>query len=189
MKKNKKNIYYFIIMTSLEEYTKELTAITYPINYNRPLLKNDKSEVHRGIALGTIFCRPVNRKDKNIPFQECGSLKWEKYKKVFNTSKKLFEEYSPEPDFKWTTIQYNQNQVSAKHKDRNNVGDSYIIALGDYEGGLLKVWHNDDDEEPEYIDIKNKFYKFDGGKKWHESTAFTGTRLSLVFFNIMNTRK
>ena len=86
-------------------------------------------------------------------------------------------------------IQYNQNQVSAKHKDRNNVGDSYIIALGDYEGGLLKVWHNDDDEEPEYIDIKNKFYKFDGGKKWHESTAFTGTRLSLVFFNIMNTRK
>ena len=179
----------FIIMTSLEEYSEKLTSYKYPINYNRPSLKNDKKEVHRGIALGLIFCRPVNRKDPLVKYQECCSLKWKKFQDIFEISKQLFKEYSPEPDFEWTTIQYNHNQVSAKHKDRNNVGESYIIALGDYEGGLLKVWHHDDDEEPEYVDIKNKFYKFDGGKKWHESTAFTGTRLSLVFFNLLNLEK
>jgi len=36
------------------------------------------------------------------------------------------------------------------------------------------------------VDIKNKFYKFDGAKKYHETEDFTGTRLSLVFFNLLN---
>ena len=169
---------------SIEDYGTMLTSIKYPVNVNRPKLKNDLSEVHRGVALGLVAVRPLNwiNGEKH---RQCCSLKWKKYQKCFDISKKLFNEYSPEPDFKWTTIQYNSNQVSAKHKDKNNIGESYIIGLGDYEGGLLKVWHNED-EEPEYIDIKNKFYKFNGAKLYHESTAFTGTRLSLVFFNLLN---
>jgi len=176
-------------MNNLKIYSDYLTNIKYPVNANRPKLKNSQYEVHRGVALGLIKCRPLNCKDKNNPYQQCCSLKWKKYQDVFDISKKLFNEYCPEPNFEWTTIQYNSNQISAKHKDKNNIGESYIIGLGDYEGGLLKVWHNDDDPEPEYVDIKNKFYKFDGSKKYHESTVFIGTRLSLVFFNILNTKK
>ena len=71
------------------------------------------------------------------------------------------------------------------HKDKNNIGESYIIGLGDYEGGRIKVWHNEN-EEPEYVDIKNKFYKFNGAKLYHETEDFTGTRLSLVYFNLLN---
>ena len=52
-------------------------------------------------------------------------------------------------DAKW-----NLTTGSKKHKEGNNVGESYIIGLGDYTGGRLKVWHNDEDEEPEYIEPK-----------------------------------
>jgi hypothetical protein len=169
----------------MEEYSNYLTNIKYPINYNRPSLKNNPEEVHRGLALGLVGIRPLYRKYKEETHRECCALKWKKYKDVMEISTKLFNEYCPEPDFKWTTIQYNWNQKSAKHKDKNNVGESYIIALGDYEGGRLKVWHNDN-EEPEYVDIKNKFFKFNGAKLYHETEDFTGTRLSLVFFNLLN---
>jgi hypothetical protein len=139
----------------MEEYSNYLTNIKYPINYNRPSLKNNPEEVHRGLALGLVGIRPLYRKYKEETHRECCAL------------------------------QYNWNQKSAKHKDKNNVGESYIIALGDYEGGRLKVWHNDN-EEPEYVDIKNKFFKFNGAKLYHETEDFTGTRLSLVFFNLLN---
>ena len=172
-------------MENFEEYSNFLTNIKYPINYNRDRLKVNASDVHRGLALGIIQVRPSCRKNKDDKFRQCCALKWKKYQNVLDISTKLFNEYSPEPDFKWTTIQYNYNQVSKKHKDGNNVGESYIIGLGDYTGGRLKVWHNDKDEEPEYIDIKNNFYKFDGSKKYHESEEFEGTRLSLIYFNVL----
>jgi len=166
----------------MEGYSDYLTNIEYPINFNRPSLKNNPEEVHRGLALGIVKIIPYHRKNPNDKFRECCALKWKKYKDCFEISKKLFNEYSPEPDFKWTTIQYNFNQKSAKHKDKRNIGESYIIGLGDYEGGRLKVWNNEN-ELPEYVDIKNKFFKFNGAKLYHETEDFTGTRLSLVFFN------
>jgi len=169
----------------MEEYSNYLTNIKYPINYNRPNLKVNASEVHRGIALGLVCVRPLCRKTPDDKFRQCCALKWKKYQNILEISKKLFNEYSPEPDFKWTTIQYNSNQKSAKHKDKNNIGESYIIALGNYSGGRLKIWY-EEHGDPEYVDIKNKFYKFDGAKYYHETEDFEGERLSLVFFNLTN---
>jgi len=167
----------------MEEYSNYLINIKYPINYNRPKLKYG-DETHRGLALGLVAVRPLNWKNGG-KYRQCCALKWKKYQKCMDISTKLFNEYSPEQDFKWTTIQYNCNQKSNKHKDKNNIGESYIIGLGDYEGGRLKVWHNEN-EDPEYVDIKNKFYKFNGAKLYHETEDFTGTRLSLVYFNLLN---
>lgn len=170
----------------MEEYSNHLINIKYPINYNRPKLKYG-DETHRGLALGLVAVRPLNWKNGG-KYRQCCALKWKKYQKCMDISTKLFNEYSPEPDFKWTTIQYNCNQKSNKHKDKNNIGESYIIGLGDYEGGRLKVWHNEN-ADPEYVDIKNKFYKFNGAKLYHETEDFTGTRLSLVYFNLLNEHK
>jgi len=168
----------------MEEYSNYLINIKWPIIYSRPKLKYG-DEVHRGLALGLVCVRPLYRKFKEDTHRPCVALKWKKYQNIFDISNKLFSECSPEPDFKWTTIQFNSNQKSKKHKDKNNIGESYIIGLGDYTGGRLKVWHNEN-EDPEYIDIKNKFYKFDGALKYHETEDFNGTRLSLVFFNLLN---
>jgi hypothetical protein len=68
----------------------------------------------------------------------------------------------------------NKNICSPPHIDKNNVGPSYIIALGEFTGGNLCI------EGKEY-NIKNKFLKFDGTKA-HWVTPFKGTRYSLVFF-------
>jgi hypothetical protein len=43
--------------------------------------------------------------------------------------------------FTFTSIQVNKNYASALHCDRNNFGPSYIVGLGDYEGGEL--WTQD----------------------------------------------
>ena len=54
--------------------------------------------------------------------------------------------------------QYNKNHRCAKHKDGRNVGESYIIGLGDYTGGELMVW-DENDKNPKKHNIRNKFYK------------------------------
>ena len=78
------------------------------------------------------------------------------------------------PNFKYTTIQVNKNVVSAPHVDKNNVGPSYIIALGDFIGGELII------EGKEY-NIKNRWKSFDG-TLGHWINPFIGTRYSLVYF-------
>ncbi len=79
-----------------------------------------------------------------------------------------------DPDFKYTTIQVNKNIQSPPHVDKNNVGDSYIIGLGEYTGGDLVI-------EGEAHDIQYTFLRFDG-RLAHWVTPFKGTRYSLVFF-------
>ena len=76
-------------------------------------------------------------------------------------------------------IQINKNWWSPPHKDAGNVGESYIVGLGDYEGGRTCVDYGDHIVK---YDIKNKFVKFDGSKYEHWTEKFTGTRYSMVFY-------
>ena len=43
------------------------------------------------------------------------------------------------PGFPFTSIQVNKNYESAMHVDQNNLGDSYIVGVGDYKAGALYV--------------------------------------------------
>lgn len=104
----------------------------------------------------------------------------EKYEEVKSLSFELLQKYDPE--FKFTTIQFNKNKKMIKHIDGKNVGDSYILGLGDYEGGDLIVY--DENDKPNKINIKNKFHKFNGSKFYHEVDDFTGNRYTLVFYHI-----
>jgi hypothetical protein len=79
-----------------------------------------------------------------------------------------------EPDFKFCSIQVNQNYQIAPHKDKGNVGESCIIAFGNYSGGELVV-------EDQKVNIKNKTLYFDGSKYTHYTEPFSGNRYSLVF--------
>ena len=86
-------------------------------------------------------------------------------------------------DFNYTTIQFNKNYQCKKHIDGKNIGESCIIGVGDYEGGELLVYFNGENEEPTKIDIKNKFFRFNGSKYYHETSPFSGQRHTLVYFS------
>jgi len=153
----------------------------YPINNNRPSLEKE-GEIMRGMCLGLVGIRPCNRKNGQ-KHALCKMLDKPKYKEMFEKTSEFF--YKNINDFKFTSIQYNCNNGCNKHKDSKNVGLSYIIAFGDYTGGRLIVYDENGDN-PEYIDIKEQFYCFNGSKYPHEVEAFTGQRVSLVFFNVID---
>ena len=47
----------------------------------------------------------------------------------------------PEAEFKWSSLQCNYNYAAKRHVDGNNLGPSYIMALGEHTGGGL--WTED----------------------------------------------
>ena len=166
---------------------KTFLEFNYPTNYCRKNTKEskgkDKQEIHKGMALGLVNLRPCNVvKNNNKPQQPCLLLKNKRFKDLYDFTNEWFNKNYPY-DFKYTTIQYNKNNKCAKHKDSKNMGESIICGLGDYTGGRLIIYDYMGQDKV-YIDIKNKFYKFNGSQYAHETEAFEGTRISLVFFNI-----
>lgn len=75
----------------------------------------------------------------------------------------------------WNSIQINKNLVCPLHKDKQNVGDSYIISYGDYVGCNLVV------DGIEY-DTRNGLV-FNGFEKEHYNTELiSGTKYSVVYY-------
>ncbi len=86
------------------------------------------------------------------------------------------------PNFDWVNVQINKDYICRPHFDSQNVGESIIIGLGDYEGGNLIL---DRGDHLEHVNIKNMIYKFDGSKvkHWTSQKKNKNTRISCVFFN------
>ena len=103
-----------------------------------------------------------------------------KYKEVHKLAVNVMKK--KDPKFPFTSIQFNKNKQMKKHKDAKNVGESYIIGLGNYTGGELIVYNTDGKSEKKRVNIKNKWYKFDGSTFPHETAPFTGTRYTLVYY-------
>ena len=79
-----------------------------------------------------------------------------------------------QPEFEYTTIQINKNVLCEAHVDKNNVGLSYGISLGDFTGGNLVI-------EGTPYDIHDIWIEFDG-RLGHWVEPFEGTRYSLIYF-------
>lgn len=159
-----------MMINKLKKDTLDLLEDTkFPVTKSR---KNISSKGIEAFVLGDVNYRG----QAILDYKTRGPSRYnKKFPELFRTLKKLMKEY--DPDFKFTTIQVNKNIVSPPHVDKNNVGPSYIIALGDYDsknGGKLVI------EGKEY-NIKNRFKKFNG-TLGHWVTPFKGTRYSLVFF-------
>ena len=148
----------------------------------RDNIKRGANDIPRGFVLGMINVRGNIAKKYKLPPQQLSRYDSKpKYKDIKKTSFDLMKKRDPK--FKFSSIQFNKNNRTAKHKDANNVGVSYILGLGDYTGGELIVY-DENGKNPKKIDIKNKFYKFDGSKFPHETAPFKGKRYSLVFYDI-----
>jgi len=89
------------------------------------------------------------------------------------------------------SISLNFDYGAAVHRDGNNAGPSLARALGDFSGGALCYWPDDDGttslkhlpNRAEVLDTKAGFVLFDGLRA-HAVQDFTGERYSMVFFSI-----
>jgi len=109
--------------------------------------------------------------------------------------------HANKPGFPCTSIQVNKNYASRPHVDRNNLGSSMIIAVGDFHGGQL--WTEGGEGEADVtltenikspycyragmtykgslVDVRDRLVEFDGNRL-HCTTPFKGERYSLVYF-------
>jgi hypothetical protein len=96
---------------------------------------------------------------------------------------KLLLEFAAKFDLmSYDAIQINDDYMSNPHRDKGNEGLSYIVAFGDFVGGMLNVSGTD-------YDIQNKGFVFNGSQEEHFTRPWTGHRFSMVFYNIEWPRK
>lgn len=163
----------------MEELTNYLMKFDYPKNHNRKNILNEGDKSYYGFVLGKVISWA--HKDAGVighQIRDSRRTNYKKYHKVYELANEVGK------DLEYTTIQFNKNYQCAKHIDGNNVGFSTIIGLGDYEGGELLIYFDGEDSPPTAIDIKNKFYKFNGSLYHHEVAPFTGERHTLVFYSV-----
>lgn len=78
----------------------------------------------------------------------------------------------------YTSITLNQNYAASKHRDKGNVGLSYLVAFGTYTGGALTIHEGD---LAGTHDVKTPLIT-DFSKVFHSVEPFEGQRYSLVFY-------
>lgn len=162
-----------------------LRELSWPRTQRQNVLRKshvEKSEKtgYEGFVLGIVTSWAG--KGEKSGYRKVLSLKTRepKYKKLFKETKKLMR--LRDPKFKFTSIQYNKNHRTARHRDASNVGVSYIVGLGNYTGGDLIVF-DENEENPVKHNIRNKFYSFNGSKYPHETSKYKGERYTLVFYS------
>ena len=89
------------------------------------------------------------------------------------------------PNFRWTTIAVSCDSLSAKHRDRNNAGLSAIASFGQFTGGGLFLWPNDQGtKETKINDLKchdahQQVVLFKGCQA-HGTEDYQGIRVSVI---------
>lgn len=93
--------------------------------------------------------------------------------------------------FPFTSVNVNYNYAARIHRDRGNCGPSFIKAFGDFTGGELNYFSNDDGSLPlsliprserECVDISKNWKLFDGLRA-HSVQPYQGERFSLVYYS------
>ena len=98
----------------------------------------------------------------------------EKYKDILREARKLAKVVCP--DLNYTTIMLNVNYEATPHRDKNNDGESCVVAFGDYEGGELEANGN-------LYSLRYRSLHFRAADTTHSVKPITsGTRYSVVFF-------
>ena len=98
--------------------------------------------------------------------------------------KGILKEYSNLyfPDFEWNQVQLNKDFPCPPHLDSDNVGESVLVAFGNYLDGETCIWR---DNKIDKYDAREKPLRFNGSKllHWVQPIRSVGTRYSVVFFN------
>ena len=79
----------------------------------------------------------------------------------------------------WNTITVNQNYQCGIHRDKNNSGDSVLVAFGNFSGGDLEIHEGN---LKGIHNIKHTLFQTDFSNTYHSVLPFQGDRYSLVFY-------
>lgn len=158
-----------------------------PLHYLRPLSENSPDvkrieellgETHIPISYsrnnsGVGMSMPLGRVYNRIHTHEMNASRFDaKFPELKRAIFALGRRIVP---FRFTTVMVNYNYKTKTHIDKNNIGDSVIVGLGDYKGGDLLV-------EGKAYNIKYRPLQFNGAELEHGTAPYTGNRYSLVFF-------
>ena len=83
--------------------------------------------------------------------------------------------------WEYNGITLNHGVKAKKHKDTKNLGDSVIIGIGDFTGGDIEVW-DENDKDPKIFSLHDKPVMFNGGLLFHQTTPFKGERYTMIFY-------
>ena len=91
--------------------------------------------------------------------------------------------------FEVSSIQVNYNFQSQVHRDKANAGMSAMIAFGQFTGGRLLYWHEDDGSPDFYLNneplyLHSKQLRFFDGRKYHGTEPFEGNRYTIIYFKV-----
>lgn len=93
---------------------------------------------------------------------------------------KLLQDFATKyVDISWNAITVNVNYKAEPHYDRHNIGNSYLVAFGNFSGGELEICNG---EYSGLYDVRHKPMIEDFSKVLHSVTPFEGNRFSLVFY-------
>ena len=157
-----------------------LKGFKFPKTMRNNVLRSGQTK-YEGFVLGIINTRGLVGVGKMMSVKTQNP----KFRELYLETKKLMDLYKKEkdPKFKFTSIQYNKSHRAAFHVDAKNVGESYIIGLGNYTGGEVIVYDKNG-KNPIKHNIKNKFLKFNGSIYPHETAPFKGDRYTMVFYKV-----
>ena len=133
----------------------------------------DKNEYRLKAGSGrsqTFGC--VNRRSLPPDFSRQCWLRAKLYKHLIDFGNKYV-------DVSWNSITVNMNYTADKHYDRNNIGNSFLVAFGDFHGGKLLIHEGDLSGAH---DIAYKPIRGDFSKMLHSVEEFDGERFSLVYY-------
>ena len=146
---------------SLAEIQKELERLPIPVNKYRPTSGEGRSQ-----AFGV-----VNRRCLPPDFSRNCWARPFLYKLLLDYGKEHVK-------IPYTSITVNQNYQATAHRDKGNVGQSYLVGFGDYKGGELEIHEGPltglhDVRQPIVADFT---------KILHSVRVFEGNRYSLVYY-------
>lgn len=147
---------------AFKDIIEELRRLPIPKNEYRKLTGSGRSQ-----AFGV-----VNRRCLKPDYSRQCWLRPYLFKLLLDFAEKYVE-------IPWTSITLNQNYAAGRHRDRGNIGESYLVAFGDYTGGELKMWEGD---LSGCHNICRKPIVADFSKIEHSVEPFEGERYSLVFY-------
>eukprot|EP01048_Picozoa_sp_COSAG05_P012980 COSAG05_NODE_1341_length_5140_cov_4.176949_6_plen_517_part_00 len=150
---------------SYDEVYKALESVQIPVNTSRLNVKMRADQVISGMCLGVVNARANGIVVSSFALDR---------PRLTELLARFAKQYVP--DFKFTSIQVNKNYMSAMHCDKNNLGNSYIVGVGDYTDGALWVHEKND------VQCHNKWVQFDGNIP-HCTLPYTGTRYTLIYFS------
>lgn len=154
----------------IDNYQKNLDEITILFSKTKFQRSEIRSVINKGIKPQSMilgFRKWFKTREYGLSANTPRNLE------LYSKLKELMKDHDPE--FEFTSITINKNFLCEPHKDKGNVGNSYIIGFGDYSDGELNI-------EGVKHDIKYKFLKFDGCKSTHFVEPFEGNRYTAVFF-------